>query len=76
MLALIAFVPVAVELRFENIDLFMALAIVLGLGRWPWAFAIMAVIKLSPGSAWCTSLSAVAGSKPRLPQRSGSRSSA
>ena len=49
MLALIAFIPVAVELRFENVDLFMALAIVLGLGRWPWAFAVMAVIKLSPG---------------------------
>src|SRR6185436_6549643 len=40
---------VAVELRFENVDLFMALAIVLGLGRWPWAFAVMAVIKISPG---------------------------
>jgi hypothetical protein len=49
MLALIAFVPVAIELRFENVDLFMALAIVYGLGRWPWAFAIMAVIKVSPG---------------------------
>jgi hypothetical protein len=49
MLALIAFVPVATELRFENVQLFMALAIVYGLGRWPWAFAIMAVIKVSPG---------------------------
>ena len=49
MLALIAFLPVAIELRFENVDLFMALAIVLGLGRWPWAFAVMAVIKVSPG---------------------------
>jgi len=49
MLALIAFVPVAIELRFENVQLFMALAIVLGLGRWPWAFAVMAVIKVSPG---------------------------
>ena len=48
-LALIAFVPVATELRFENVQLFMALAIVYGLGRWPWAFAIMAVIKVSPG---------------------------
>jgi alpha-1,2-mannosyltransferase len=49
MLALTAFVPVAIELRFENVQLFMALAIVLGLGRWPWAFAVMAVIKVSPG---------------------------
>ena len=49
MLALIAFLPVAIELRFENVDLFMAIAIVLGLGRWPWAFAVMAVIKVSPG---------------------------
>ena len=49
MLALIAFVPVAIELRFENVQLFMALAIVLGLGRWPSAFAVMAVIKVSPG---------------------------
>lgn len=49
MLALIAFIPIAVELRFENVELFMALAIVLGLGRWPWAFAVMAVIKVSPG---------------------------
>ena len=49
MLALIAFIPVALDLRFENVQLFMALAIVLGLGRWPWAFAVMAVIKISPG---------------------------
>lgn len=49
MLALIAFLPVAIELRFENVDLFMALAIVLGLGRWPWAFAVLGVIKVSPG---------------------------
>jgi hypothetical protein len=49
MLALVAFLPVAIELRFENVQLFMALAIVLGLGRWPWAFALLAVIKVSPG---------------------------
>jgi hypothetical protein len=49
MLALIAFVPVAVELRFENVHLFMALGIVLGLRRWPWLFAVGAVVKLSPG---------------------------
>ena len=76
MLALIAFIPVAVELRFENVDLFMAFAIVLGLGRWPWAFAVMAVIKLAPGSAWSTSPYAVDGAKPRLRRQSGSRSSA
>ena len=49
MLALIAFLPVAVELRFENVHLFMALGIVLGLRRWPWLFSVGAVIKLSPG---------------------------
>ena len=49
MLALIAFIPVAVELRFDNVHLFMALAIVLGLGRWPWVFAVAAAVKLSPG---------------------------
>ena len=49
MLALIAFLPVAVELRFENVHLFMALGIVLGLRRWPWLFAVGTVGKLSPG---------------------------
>jgi hypothetical protein len=49
MLALIAFIPVAVELRFENVHLFMAIGIVLGLRRWPWLFAIGAVVKISPG---------------------------
>jgi alpha-1,2-mannosyltransferase len=49
MLALIAFLPVAIQLRFENVELFMAIAIVLGLGRWPWAFSVMAIIKVSPG---------------------------
>ena len=49
MLALIAFLPVALELRFENVNLFMALGIVYGLGRWPWLFAIAAVVKVSPG---------------------------
>lgn len=49
MLALIAFLPVAVELRFENVHLFIALAIVLGLRRWPWLFAVGAVVKISPG---------------------------
>ena len=49
MLALIAFLPVAVELRFENVHLFMAVAVVLGLLRWPLLFAVAAVVKVSPG---------------------------
>jgi hypothetical protein len=49
MLALIAVLPVAVELRFENVHLLVALCIVVGLRRWPWLFAVGAVVKLSPG---------------------------
>ncbi len=49
MLALLAFVPVTVALRVENVDIFMAIAIVLGLRRWPWLFAIGTLIKVSPG---------------------------
>ena len=49
MLALVVFVPVAVELRFENVHLLVALGIVVGLRRWPWLFAVGAVVKLSPG---------------------------
>jgi hypothetical protein len=49
MLALIAFLPVAIALRFENVDLLMALGIVLGLRRWPWLFAVGAMVKASPG---------------------------
>ena len=49
MLALIAFLPVALELRFENVNLLMALGIVYGLGRWPWLFSIGALVKVSPG---------------------------
>jgi hypothetical protein len=49
MLALIAFLPVAIELNFENVHLFMALSIVWGLLRWPWLFSIAAIVKLSPG---------------------------
>lgn len=49
LLALVAFVPVAVELSVENVHLLMALGIVLGLGRWPWLFAIGAIVKVSPG---------------------------
>jgi hypothetical protein len=49
MLALIAFLPVAIELRFENVHLFMAVAIVLALWRWPLLFAVAAIVKVSPG---------------------------
>lgn len=49
MLALLAFVPMAVALRIENVDIFMAMAIVLGLRRWPWLFAVGTLIKVSPG---------------------------
>ena len=49
MLALIAFVPMAIAVRIENVEIFMALGIVLGLRRWPWLFTIGALIKVSPG---------------------------
>ena len=49
MLAAIAFIPIAVAVRIENVELFMALAIVLGLGRWPWLFSISALMKAGPG---------------------------
>lgn len=49
MLALLAFVPMAVALRIENVEIFMALGIVLGLRRWPWLFTIGGLIKVSPG---------------------------
>jgi len=49
MLALIAFVPVAWSLRVENVELLMAMAVVLGLRRWPWLFSIGALVKVSPG---------------------------
>lgn len=48
-LALIAFLPVAVELWFRNIHLVLAVLVVLGLRRWPALFAIGASIKLAPG---------------------------
>ena len=49
MLALLAFVPVAYALRIENVELFMAIGVVLALRRWPWLFTIGALIKVSPG---------------------------
>ena len=48
-LAYVAFVPVAVELWFDNVHLVLAALIVLGIRRWPWAFAIGAAIKIAPG---------------------------
>lgn len=48
-LALLAFVPMAVALRIENVEIFMAIGIVLGLRRWPWLFTIGGLIKVSPG---------------------------
>jgi Glycosyltransferase family 87 len=48
-LVLIAFLPVAVELWFRNIHLVLAVLVVLGLRRWPAAFAVGASIKLAPG---------------------------
>jgi len=48
-LALIAFLPVAVELWFRNIHLVLAVLVVLGLRRWPVLFAVGASIKLAPG---------------------------
>jgi Glycosyltransferase family 87 len=48
-LALIVFLPIAVELSYSNVHLVLAALIVLGLRRWPWAFAIGAAIKLAPG---------------------------
>jgi hypothetical protein len=49
MLAFVAFVPMAVAVRIENVEIFMALGIVLGLRRWPWLFTIGALVKVSPG---------------------------
>jgi len=48
-LALVAYLPIAVELSYSNVHLVLAALIVLGLRRWPWAFAIGAAIKLAPG---------------------------
>jgi hypothetical protein len=48
-LALVAFLPVAVELWFRNVHIVLAVIIALGVLRWPWMFAIGAHIKLAPG---------------------------
>jgi len=47
-LALIAFVPVAVELWYRNVHLILAALVVLGLRRGGWWFAIGAAIKITP----------------------------
>jgi hypothetical protein len=49
MLALIAFIPVAIALRIENVELFMAVAVLYGLRGWSWLFTILALLKVSPG---------------------------
>jgi Glycosyltransferase family 87 len=47
--ALVAFVPVAVELWFRNVHLVLAVVLALAILRWPWLFAIGAIVKLAPG---------------------------
>jgi hypothetical protein len=48
-LALVAFIPVAVEFWFRNVHLFLAVLAVVGLRRWSGWLAIGAAIKVSPG---------------------------
>jgi hypothetical protein len=48
-LALVAFPPVAAEFWFRNVNLFLAVLVVLGLRRWAGWFAVGAAIKVSPG---------------------------
>jgi hypothetical protein len=48
-LALVAFLPVAVELADRNVTLVLAVMVVFGIRRWPWMFALGAAIKLAPG---------------------------
>jgi len=47
-LALVAWIPVAVELWFRNVHLLIAVLVVLGLRGRPWAFAVGAAIKIAP----------------------------
>jgi hypothetical protein len=47
-IALVAFVPVAVELWYRNVHLVLAVLIVLALRRAPWLFAVAAAIKVAP----------------------------
>ena len=48
-LALVSFIPVAVEFWFRNVHLFLAVLAVVGLRRWSGWLAIGAAIKVSPG---------------------------
>lgn len=47
-LALVAYVPVAVELWYRNVHLLLAVMLVLALRKAPWWFAIAAAIKVTP----------------------------
>ncbi len=48
-LALVVFIPVAVELWFRNVHLILAAMLALAILRWPWLFAIGAIVKVAPG---------------------------
>jgi len=48
-LAMVAFLPIAVEFWFRNVHLFLAVLVVLGLRHWSGWFAVGAAIKVSPG---------------------------
>lgn len=48
-LALVVFLPVAVEFWFRNIHLPLAVLLVLAIRRWPVLFAVGAAIKIAPG---------------------------
>jgi len=48
-LALVAFLPVAVELWYRNVHLVIAVLLVLAIRRWPILFAVGAAIKVAPG---------------------------
>ena len=47
-LALVVWIPVAVELWWRNVHLLIAMLVVLGLRGRPWAFAVGAAIKVAP----------------------------
>jgi hypothetical protein len=48
-LAMVAFLPVTIELSYMNVHLVLAALVVLAVRRWPWLFAVGAAIKLAPG---------------------------
>jgi hypothetical protein len=48
-LALVVFLPVAVELWYRNVHLVLAVLLVLSLRRWPVLFVAGAAIKIAPG---------------------------